>query len=161
MGLVDIAILVILCFFLLKGIFRGLLREVCSLLGLFLGGVFAFTFHLPLAQLLQDSFKLPAKLCIWGSFLAIFLLLVILFAVLGFVLHRFVKLIFLGGFNRLAGAIFGIIQGVVILSMIVLALNSSMAPETVRKKVRGAQLAPPFATLGEAIFSGSQSLVGR
>ncbi|MDX2478897.1 MAG: CvpA family protein [Desulfuromusa sp.] len=161
MGLVDIAILVILCFFLLKGVFRGLLKEVCSLLGLLLGGVFAFTFHLPLAQFLQDSFKLPAQICIWGSFLAIFLLLVILFAVIGFVLHRFVKLIFLGGFNRLAGAIFGIIQGVVILAMIVLALNSSVAPDAVRGMVKGSQLAPPFVILGESIFSGSQGLVGR
>lgn len=161
MGLVDIAILVILCFFLLKGVFRGLLREVCSLLGLVLGGVFAFTFHLPLAQLLQDSFNLPAKLCVWGSFLAIFLSMIVLFAVIGFVLHRFVKLIFLGGFNRLAGAIFGIIQGVVLLSMIVLALNSSVAPDAVKGMVNGSQLAPPFIILGESIFSGSQGLVGR
>ena len=161
MGLVDIAILVILCFFLLKGVFRGLLREVCSLLGLVLGGVFAFTFHLPLAQLLQDSFKLPAQFCIWGSFLAIFLLLVILFAVIGFVLHRFVKLVFLGGFNRLAGAIFGIIQGVVILAMIVLALSSSVAPDAVRGLINGSQLAPPFVALGESIFTGSRGLIGR
>lgn len=161
MGLIDIVILVILSFFLLKGIFRGLLKEICSLLGLVLGGVFAFTFHLPLAQLLQDSFNLPAQLCVWGSFLAIFLLLVFLFAVIGFVLNRFVKLIFLGGFNRLAGAMFGIIQGVVVLSMIVLALNSSAAPEAVRNKVRTSQLAPPFVTLGASIFSGSRSLIGR
>ncbi len=131
------------------------------MLGLVLGGVFAFTFHLPLAQLLQDSFNLPAQLCVWGSFLAIFLLLVFLFAVIGFVLNRFVKLIFLGGFNRLAGAMFGIIQGVVILSMIVLALNSSAAPEVVRSKIRTSQLAPPFAALGASIFSGSRSLIGR
>jgi len=161
LGLVDIAILGILGFFLLKGIFRGLLKEICSLLGLVLGGVFAFTFHLPLAQFLQDSFRLPAQLCIWGSFLAIFLLLVILFAVIGFVLNRFVKLIFLGGFNRLAGAIFGIIQGVVILAMIVLALNSSVAPEAVRGKLKKSQLAPPFITLGDSIFTGSRSLIGR
>ncbi|MEA3363851.1 MAG: CvpA family protein [Thermodesulfobacteriota bacterium] len=161
MGLVDIAILGILCFFLLKGIFRGLLREICSLLGLVLGGVFAFAFHLPLAQFLQDSFNLPAQLCIWGSFLAIFFLMIILFAVIGFVLHRFVKLIFLGGFNRLAGAIFGIIQGVVVLSMLVLALNSSVAPDAVRGTLRNSQLAPPFVTLGESIFTGSRSLIGR
>jgi membrane protein required for colicin V production len=161
LGLIDIAILVILCFFLLKGILRGLLKEICSLLGLVLGGVFAFTFHLPLAQFLQDSFNLPAQLCIWGAFLSIFLLVVVLFGVIGFVLNRFVKLVFLGGFNRLAGAIFGIIQGVVILSMIVLALNSSVAPDAVRGKLKKSQLAPPFVTLGESIFSGSRGLIGR
>ena len=161
MGLIDIAILVILCFFLLKGILRGLLKEICSLLGLILGGAFAFTFHLPLAQFLQDSFNIPAQLCIWGAFLSIFLLVVVLFGVIGFVLNRFVKLVFLGGFNRLAGAIFGIIQGVVILSMIVLALNSSVAPDAVRGKLKKSQLAPPFVTLGESIFTGSRGLIGR
>ncbi len=161
LGWIDIGILVILVVFLVKGVLRGLLKEVCSLLGLVLGGVFAFTFHLPLAQYLQDSFNLPAQLCIWGSFLAIFLLLVFLFAVLGFVLNRFVKLIFLGGFNRLAGAIFGIVQGVVILAMLMLAFSSSVAPSGLQKTVRQSQLAPPFVTLGEAIFVGSRNLIGR
>ena len=49
MSYIDIGILGILGVFLLKGVIRGLLKEVCSLLGLVLGGVFAFTFHLPLA----------------------------------------------------------------------------------------------------------------
>ncbi len=161
MGLIDIGILAILVFFLLKGIFRGLLKEVCSLLGLVLGGAFAFTFHLPLAQLLQNSFDLPSRLCVWGAFLAIFLAVVILFAVIGFVLNRFVKIVFLGGFNRLAGALFGLVQGVVILSIILLALHSGVSPQTVRRQVDNSQLAPPFVTLGTAIFSGSKGLVGR
>jgi len=161
LGWLDIGILVVLVIFLVKGVLRGLLKEVCSLLGLVLGGVFAFTFHLPLAQFLQDSFHLPAQLCIWGSFLAIFLLLVFLFAALGFVLNRFVKLVFLGGFNRLAGAIFGIVQGVVLLSMILLALSSSVVPESMQKTVKHSQLAPPFVTLGESIFIGSRNLIGR
>ncbi len=159
MGLVDIAILVILVFFLLKGVLRGLLKEVCSLLGLVLGGVFAFTFHLPLAQVLQDSVNLPAQLCVWGSFLAIFLVVVVLFGVIGFVLSRFVKLIFLGGFNRLAGAIFGLVQGVVLLAMILLALHSSAAPDYVKGRLRGSQLSPPFVTLGESIFVASRGLI--
>ena len=159
MGLIDICILAVLAFFLLKGILRGLLKEVCSLLGLVLGGLFAFTFHLPLAQLLQDSFRLPAQLCIWGSFLAIFLVVVFCFAVIGFVLNRFVKIVFLGGINRLAGAVFGFLQGVVILSMIVLVLSSSMAPQMVRKYMAQSELAPPFSDLGESIFSGSRNLI--
>lgn len=161
MSFIDIGILGILGVFLLKGVLRGLLKEVCSLLGLVLGGVFAFSFHLPLAQTLQDSFHLPAQVSVWGSFLAIFLLVVIIFGVLGFVLHRFVRLVFLGGFNRVAGALFGLAQGVVLLSMIVLALNSSVVPTSAQKMLHGSQLAPPFADLGKSIFTGSRDLIGR
>ena len=161
MGLIDICILAILGFFLLKGVLRGLLKEICSLLGLVLGGVFAFTFHLSLAQLLQDSFALPAQLCVWGAFLAIFLLIVLLFAVIGFVLHRFVKVVFLGGVNRLAGAVFGLIQGVVLLAVLLLALNSSVAPQAIKGMMNKSQLAPPFVALGGSIFSGSRGLIGH
>lgn len=161
MGLIDISILTVLGLFIIKGLLRGLLKEICSLLGLVLGGVFAFTFNVPLAQLLQDSFNLPASLCVWGAFLAIFLLVVLVFAVIGFVLHRFVKLIFLGGFNRIAGAFFGVIQSVVILAFILLALNSTAAPQSVRLKMDKSQLAPPFVVLGETIFSSAGRLVGR
>ncbi len=161
MSLVDIVILVVLAFFLLKGVLRGLLREVCSLLGLVLGGVLAFVYHLPLAQVLQDRINLPAQVSVWGAYLGIFLVTIILFGVLGFVLHRFVKLIFLGGFNRLAGAFFGIAQGVVLLSMMMLALNSSIVPDAVRASAKNSQLAPPFEQLGKSIFAGSRDLVGR
>ncbi len=161
MAVVDISILVVLAFFILKGIFRGLLKEVCSLLGLVLGGVFAFSFYLPLAQVLQDHFNLPAQLCVWISFLVIFLAIVIVFGVIGFVLHRFIKVVFLGGFNRLLGAVFGIIQGVVILSLILLALGSSIAPEFTRDLVGRSQLAPPFMKLGDSILSGGRDLIGH
>jgi len=158
---IDIGILSVLGVFLLKGVIRGLLKEVCSLLGLVLGGIFAFTFHLPLAQTLQDSFGLSAQLCIWGSFIAIFLLVVIIFGGLGFVLHRFVRLALLGGFNRLAGSLFGFVQGVVLLSMIVLALNSKVVPKSARSMVSDSQLAPPFEELGRTIFTGSKDLAER
>jgi membrane protein required for colicin V production len=156
----DIFILGVLVFFLLKGVWRGLLKEICSLLGLVLGGVFAFTFHLPLAQWLQEAFNLPAQLSVWGGFLLIFLLLYLLFAIVGVLLSRFVKVILLGGFNRFAGALFGLVQAGVVLALLTLALTSDIAPDALRGIVHRSQLAPPFANLGTAIFRGGQDLIG-
>jgi membrane protein required for colicin V production len=161
MAAVDIGILVILAFFLLKGIWRGLLKEVCSLLGLVLGGFFAFTFYQPAAQWLQDSYDLPARLCVWGSFLGIFLLLIIVFGVVGFVLNRFVKLVFLGGFNRLAGAVFGLVQGVAVLSILLMVMSSDIAPAKSRSWVDKSQLAPPFVVLGHSVFDAGRNKVSH
>ncbi len=161
MAFIDIVILVILVIFLIKGIWRGLLKEVCSLLGLVLGGLFAFTFNQPVAEWLQASYGLPARLSVWGSFLVIFLLVIFLFGVVGFVLNRFVKLIFLGGFNRLAGALFGIVQGVVIVSILLLALSSNLAPGWSRSRIAESQLAPPFVTLGRAAFEAGRGGIGH
>lgn len=161
MGLIDIAILVILAGFLVKGLLRGLLREVCSLLGLILGVVFAFSFHVPLAQMLQDSFGIPSQIAVWGAFLAVFLLVVMIFSVLGFVLHRFVKMVLLGGVNRLAGALFGGIQGVLLLALMILAMGSQPAPAAAKKMIVDSHLAPPFVTLGETLLEEGRELIGQ
>lgn len=160
MAAFDIFILGVLVFFLLKGVWRGLLKEICSLIGLVLGGVFAFTFHLPLAQWLRETVSLPAQLSVWGSFLLIFLLLYLLFALVGVLLSRFVKAILLGGFNRFAGALFGLIQGGVLIALLTLALTSDIAPDALRGIVHRSQLAPPFATLGESLFRSGRDLIG-
>jgi membrane protein required for colicin V production len=159
LSLVDVLILAILVLFLVKGVVRGLLKEVCSLLGLVLGGVFAFSFHLPLARALRDW--LPEQIAVWGSFLAIFLLVTLLFALLGFLLHRFVKVVFLGGMNRLTGALFGLVQGVILLAMLVLALNSPVSPKQARWMLQDSQLAPPFVELGHSIYTGGCAWLER
>ena len=61
----------------------------------------------------------------------------------------------------MAGAIFGLVQGVVLLSMIVLVLNSSVVPKSARSMLSESELAPPFVTLGESIFNSSKELAGR
>ena len=161
MSLVDILILVILGVFLVKGVLRGLLKEICSLLGLVLGGVFAFTLYPMLAATLGHAFGFSERINNGLAVLAIFLGVVLVFAVIGMLLHRFVKVILLGGVNRLAGALFGLIQGVVILSLVGLALSSSVAPNGVRGLLGESRLAPPFVSLGRSLYQGGQRALGR
>lgn len=161
MNLVDIVILVILGIFLLKGVLRGLLKEVCSLLGLVCGGLLAFYLHLPLAQWLEGLFHWPSQLCVTLAFLIVFISTILIFGALGYVLNRFVKLPLLGGVNRLTGAIFGFLQGVILLALILFALHSTSLPDDVRQQLRGSELSPPFAQLGEEIFSVSRELAER
>jgi membrane protein required for colicin V production len=155
MNLVDIAILLILTAFLVKGLVRGLLKELCSLIGLLGGAVLAYCFHVSLADLLAQSLRVPSAVAVVAAFLAIFLTTILFFAVLGHLLSRFVKLIFLGGLNRLAGGIFGLAEGVVLLAVILFALSLRPLPEVLRPAFNGSELSPPFVNLGEATFHGS------
>jgi membrane protein required for colicin V production len=132
MNVVDIAILVILTAFLVKGLVRGLLKELCSLIGLLGGAVLAFIFHASLADLLVQSLRIPSTVAVVAAFLAIFLTTILVFAVLGYLLSRFVNLLFLGGLNRLAGGFFGLAEGVVLLAVILYALSLSPLPEVLR-----------------------------
>ena len=158
MGLVDILILVILGIFLLKGILRGLLREVCTLLGLLCGGLLAFYLHVPLSQWALETFGWPSQLCVILSFLLVFLLTVMIFGALGYLLNRFVTLTLMTGLNRVLGAVFGLAQGVVLLSLILFGLSAADLPGDLSTQLKSAELAPPFSRLGKTIFSHSKDL---
>jgi len=161
LNLIDIVILVILGIFLLKGVLRGLLKEICSLLGLICGGLLAFYLHLPLAQWIMDMFPWPYQLCITLAFLLVFISTLVVFGAIGYVLDRFVTLALLGGLNRLAGALFGFLQGVLLLALILFAITSASVPDRARKELQMSELSPPFAELGKTIFSASRELALR
>ncbi|MEZ4601529.1 MAG: CvpA family protein [Syntrophotaleaceae bacterium] len=161
MNLLDITILAMLAVFVLKGLFRGLLRELCSLAGLFGGLFLAVRYHAPLAELLVDVLGWPAKACIIIAFVALFLLTVVFFGLLGFLLSRFVKLLFLGGFNRVAGGLFGLVQGGLLATLVLFALNRSPLPQIARNVFDQSQLAPPFVRFGEILLQQGREAAGN
>lgn len=163
MNVVDIAILLVLALFLIKGLVRGLLKELCSLFGLFGGLAIALRFHPYLAEGMLKTFSLPPQLCVVIAFAALFLLTVLTFALLGFVLSRFVKLLFLGGFNRVAGGLFGLMQGGVLLVLVLFGLSRSPLPDTAQDFLRQSRLSPPLVDMGETLFEHGKELgtVGR
>jgi membrane protein required for colicin V production len=159
MNLLDIVILAMLAGFLIKGLLRGLLRELCSLLGLFGGLFLALRYHAPLAELLLDSFGWPSQVCVIAAFTALFLLTVLFFALLGFLLSRFVKLLFLGGFNRVAGGLFGLVQGGVLATLVLFGLSRSPLPRSVQTVLEQSQLAPPLIRFGETLLSQGRDAI--
>ena len=159
MNFLDIAILVLLTAFLIKGLVRGLLKEFCSLLGLVAGAVLAFRFHAPLAALMTETLGLPPRLCVVAAFLALFLATIGVFALIGYLLSRFLTLLFLGGLNRVAGGFFGLAQGTLLLAVMLFAASRGSLPESMGKVYKGSRLAPPFVQLGQATFQGSRHLL--
>jgi len=158
MNVVDILILCVIVAFLVKGVLRGLLKEVCSLLGLVIGGFLAFRYQGPLAEVLLESWGWPTPLGLVAAFLALFLACVVFFGLLGYLLSRFVKLVFLGGVNRMAGAFFGLVQGVLLLSLVLFAISLRPLPLGIAGQVQASQLAPPLVTLGREAMTGSRAL---
>ena len=83
----------------------------------------------------------------------------VFFMVLGFLVSRFIKLLFLGGFNRLVGGVFGLCQGTLLLAVVLFALSLRPMPWGVDKSMKEAYLAPPFVELGNAVLEGSQRVL--
>ncbi len=158
MNIVDITILALLGIFAGKGLWRGLLREICSLCGLIGGSALGFRYHAPLAEMLAESLQLPYQLCATVTFILLFLVVAALFAGIGYFLSKVLHVAFLGGVNRVVGGLFGLLQGVLLLAILLFALTLRPLPGGMGEAVTASHLSPPFVTLGETVFTGGRDL---
>ncbi|NJC87242.1 MAG: CvpA family protein [Desulfuromonas sp.] len=156
MNAVDIAIVAVLAVLLLKGLWLGLIHELCALAGLGLGTILAVRYHMALAEAMPAWANLPPWLAMVVCFAVLFLVTLICFVLLGVVLSRFLKLIFLGGFNRVLGGLFGLMQGTLLLALVLYGLSVA---DWLKESRRQSQLAPPFTTLGERVVNGGRQLL--
>ncbi len=153
MNLVDILIWVVLLSFAVKGFMKGLVKEVCSLLGLFAGGWIAFAYYGHVAAALGPHIHLPRFLLPVLSFGLIFVTLGLSFFFLGHLLTTFFKIILLGAVNRLAGLVLGLLEGALLVSIVLGLAVSAPAPEKLKKHVGGAAMAKPFVACGTGLIS--------
>ncbi len=159
MSLVDILIWAVLLMFVAKGFFRGLVREVCSLLGLVVGGWAAFRYSPYLAEAARPMIHLPHHVATVLSFVLLFLLIGLLFFLVGHLLTVVFKIMLLGGINRVGGVLFGLLEGAFILC---LALNlgiSKPMPGKLKEYLLRSPTARPFISTGREIIAGWESTV--
>jgi membrane protein required for colicin V production len=117
----DILFTGILLISTISALFKGLVREIISLAAIILGFILAvFYYPLPAAKLLE--FCRTESIANLLGFLLIFLGCILLGAIATFIVNRFVKAASLKWADRLMGAIFGLVRGWVISSILVVAI---------------------------------------
>ena len=156
MNAVDIAILIVLGVLLLKGVWVGMIQQLCGLAGLAVGTLLAVHYQAPLAAALPAWFVLHPLLAGVFCFILLFLATLLFFILLGLVLSRLLKLVLLGGLNRVLGGLFGLAEGVLLLC---LALYGLSLTDWFKETRQGSRLAPPFVILGEQIVTGGRQLL--
>ena len=118
MNYLDIIISLVLFYGLFKGFTRGLIIEAASLLSIIIGIFGALTFT-PIIETLLSYFltddKLPSSIIIFTASLIIIVIGVNFFARN---LTKFIKLISLGGINKVLGGIFGVSKYVLLISVL-------------------------------------------
>lgn len=143
MNPVDIGIAVIIAFCVIRGFFRGFIKEIFSLIGALAGFYIACIYYPDAAKLIiKWAPGLPYQNII--SFILIFICIFILISLLGVGIRYLLNIVFLGWLDRVCGILFGAAKGVLIVSMILLALtafvpefdsmikSSKLAPEAMR-----------------------------
>jgi membrane protein required for colicin V production len=161
MNFIDIIILVVLCFFAVKGLVRGLVNEAASLAGILLGGWLAYRFHPLLAAPLKSALHLPAHLSSFLAFIIILLLVGICAHISGNIVTTALRLVMLGSLNRLGGLLVGVTEGSLLLCMVFSIASSGFMPERIRSKIRATESANMLAHTGDRFLSEWRDTNGK
>lgn len=119
----DILIVVILGYCIVRGLFRGLAKEVSSIVGVLGGFYAAYSYYTVVAKWLSRIISNTAYLNIL-SFLIIFCSVLIVINVLGIIIKYLLNISFLGWVDRIFGVIFGFAKGVLIVSVLFIILTT-------------------------------------
>jgi membrane protein required for colicin V production len=117
----DILIIIILVVTLVRGIFRGLVKELASIIGVLAGFYAAYSYYSYLGNPLVRWIPQTGWANIVG-FVFLFTLVYLIISILGVVIKYLLSIVFLGWVDRICGALFGALKGVLICAVLLLAL---------------------------------------
>src|SRR4030042_4134830 len=150
MNLLDVILIVVTAFSSVYGLFKGLVKEVISLLALVIGLIGASRFYEGASPLLKDLGlgEQAAKIL---SFFILFIFIFIGLILIGKLLHQLIHAISLRWLNRLGGIGFGFIRGIIISGIIIMFLTiilSEKAPTLSESK-----LTPHIMSISKVLLS--------
>lgn len=154
MNTVDIVIGCALGFGLIRGYLKGFFVEITSLVGLVLGVYGAIHFSYFLADFLKAQVHWDTNVVQIVAFVGTFLIILIALALLGKVLTKIAKTLALGVFNKILGAIFGLLKYGLIFSVLLTLFshfNHTMKFVS-NKKLEQSSFYEPVKNLAPSLF---------
>ena len=136
-NLLDVALLLVMLLFMIRGFFRGFANEMAGLVSL-VGGIWlAGTFYTHFGQMLLPYIKDP----IWANMVAFALIVVVTVltvSALSGVLRKFLALPFADWLNQLIGGVAGLLKGFVVCAIAICLMQHFLAdaPFMTTSKVR-------------------------
>ena len=124
MNYLDIILSIPLLWGFYKGLTRGIIKELASLLALIFGIYGAVHFSEQLQPTLQANTSIDESFLPIISFAATFIVIVLLVRLLGLMLDKIIKLVALGMISGLLGGVFGALKTAFIISALLLVFNT-------------------------------------
>ncbi|MFH2066697.1 MAG: CvpA family protein [Pseudomonadota bacterium] len=129
MNLLDILIIIILLFCLIRGLFRGFVLELSSIIGV-LAGVYGASTYYPAAAQILSKWITDAAYRNIISLILVFICIFMAISLLGRLIKIILKIAFMGWFDRLFGAGFGVFKGCLIASVLLFAFTTFLPKGT-------------------------------
>ena len=136
MNYLDIIIALVLILFGIKGLRKGLIIEVASLLAFGVGIYGAMHFSDFTASHLQDFMDIKPQYLNTIAFVLTFIILVVVVNLIGRLIAKLIESLDLGFFDKLGGFLFGVLKGVLLCSTFVLVLNNLQWTGIIKEEVR-------------------------
>jgi len=147
----DIAIIVVIAFCLIRGAFRGIIKEASSIVGVIAGVWAAYSYYVPFSRVIEkvgQIFPNPSYVDII-SFLFIFVFVFAAVSALGILIKYLMKIVFLSWVDKVCGAGFGLVKGFMIVSVLLMILTAFLDPGT--PIVKNSILSPYVSTASETM----------
>jgi len=123
MNLLDYLFIGVFAYCFVRGVFRGLVGELASIIGVVGGFYGAYTYYPQLAHFISRWISHPAYQKII-SFLILFLGICLVIAAAAVLIKYLMNISSLGWANRTGGAVFGILKSVVIATILIMMLTA-------------------------------------
>jgi len=148
MNPLDITFCIVIAFCLIRGAFRGIVKEASAIIGVFGGFFAAYNYYPLLADQLSRFIDSAAWLNII-SFLVIFGAVFAAVSALGILVKYLLKVVFLGWVDRLCGAGFGLVKGVLISAVVLMVFATFL--DKGAPLIRQSKTAPYITIVSEAL----------
>lgn len=154
MNYIDIVLGILLILTAFSGFRKGLIVEVASLAALILGIWGAIEFSYITSNFLIENFDWKWEYLNIVSFILTFIIIIVIVHFVAKVVTKLVETVMLGFVNKLAGLVFGLLKGALILSIVLLffdSINDSIGVVSEKTK-KESQMYEPLKNLAPSIF---------
>lgn len=154
MAIIDIVLVALLGFGLIRGFFKGFFVEVASLVALIAGIYGAIHFSYYVADLLMEHVEWSEKTINITAFAITFIIIVLVIALAGKALTKLADFAALGFLNKLLGGVFGMLKIGLILSILLIIFDKMNNTITFvdEEHTKDAMLYEPVKSLAPLLF---------
>jgi membrane protein required for colicin V production len=124
----DLVVMGLLLLLVARGLWVGFLRQIISLVALYIGYIVASRYHDRLFPFLRDLSDNP-EVVFFVSYAILFVITYILAVLAGKGLHYVVKVTMAGWFDHLLGGFLGFAKGILLIVLMHMVLGTVLAPE--------------------------------